>query len=195
MECQVKIGENNEILVKGTGVMKGYYKQPEETAKVFTEDGWLRTGDAGYISETGNLYITDRIKDLMKTSNGKYIAPQPIENLLCKNNLIAQVMLIAESKPFVTAIISPNFEALEQYAQKQNIIYKNHKELVENEEIRNLYTQIITDLQKDLNDYKKVKKFTLMPYEFDIESLKLVIVSPPIIPLVNRPPLCCWSDA
>lgn len=170
MECQVKIGENNEILVKGTGVMKGYYKQPEETAKVFTEDGWLRTGDAGYISETGNLYITDRIKDLMKTSNGKYIAPQPIENLLCKNNLIAQVMLIAEGKPFVTAIISPNFEALEQYAQKQNIIYKNHKELVENEKIRNLYTQIITDLQKDLNGYEKVKKFTLMPYEFDIES-------------------------
>ena len=150
--------------------MKGYYKQPEETAKVFTEDGWLRTGDAGYISETGNLYITDRIKDLMKTSNGKYIAPQPIENLLCKNNLIAQVMLIAEGKPFVTAIISPNFEALEQYAQKQNIIYKNHKELVENEKIRNLYTQIITDLQKDLNGYEKVKKFTLMPYEFDIES-------------------------
>ena len=134
--------------------MKGYYKQPEETAKVFTEDGWLRTGDAGYISETGNLYITDRIKDLMKTSNGKYIAPQPIENLLCKNNLIAQVMLIAEGKPFVTAIISPNFEALEQYAQKQNIIYKNHKELVENEEIRNLYTQIITNLQKDLNAVK-----------------------------------------
>lgn len=170
MGAEVRIAENNEIQVKGHGVMKGYYKKPQETAEVFTEDGWLKTGDAGYISETGNLYITDRIKDLMKTSNGKYIAPQPIENFLGNNNLIAQVMLIAEGRPFVTALIAPNFEALQIQAGKMNIPFSSQKDLVENEKIKELYSHLIADMQKHLNGFEKVKKFTLMPAEFDIES-------------------------
>lgn len=98
--------------------MKGYYNKPEETRKVFTEDGWFKTGDAGKFDNKGNLIITDRIKDLMKTSNGKYIAPQQIENLLTNNNFIQQIMLIAEGRQFVSALIVPNFEFLQDYIKK-----------------------------------------------------------------------------
>lgn len=170
MGTQIKIGENNEVLVKGPGIMKGYYKNEEETKKVFTSDGWFKTGDAGRICEKGFLYITDRIKDMMKTSNGKYIVPQPIENLLSSNNLVGQVMVVAENRPYVTALVSPNFEALEQYAQKNKISYQSLKELVSKKEIENLYHSIIENLQKNLSVYEKVKKFTLMPSEFDIIS-------------------------
>ena len=115
---EIKIGADDEILVKYQGVMKGYYKNEEETAKVFTEDGYFRTGDAGRIDEEGNLYITDRIKDLMKTSNGKYIAPQSIEIPLQSNPYIAQAMVIAEGKPYVSVVIVPNFETLmEKYEE------------------------------------------------------------------------------
>jgi len=120
-DTQIKIGENDEILAKGSGIMKGYYKKPHETAEVFTEDGWFKTGDAGKFDQKGNLVITDRIKDLMKTSNGKYIAPQPIENMLSNNNFITQAMVIAEGKPYVTALIIPNFEALKEQLPKMNI--------------------------------------------------------------------------
>ena len=101
-DTQIKIGDNDEILAKGSGIMIGYYKKPTETAEVFTADGWFRTGDAGKFDDAGNLTITDRIKDLMKTSNGKYVTPQPIENLLSNNNYINQVMIVAEGKPYVT---------------------------------------------------------------------------------------------
>src|SRR5690606_2015204 len=114
-DTQLKIGENNEILAKGSGIMKGYYNKPDETAAVFTADGWFKTGDAGEFDEQGNLTITDRIKDLMKTSNGKYVAPQPIENLLSNISLIEQVMVVAEGKPYVSALIVPNFENLKQH--------------------------------------------------------------------------------
>ncbi len=95
---EIRIGENDEILAKGNGIMKGYYNKPEETEKVFTQDGWFKTGDAGKFDENGNLFITDRIKDLMKTSNGKYIAPQQIENILTNNNFIGQIVLVAEGR-------------------------------------------------------------------------------------------------
>lgn len=167
---EMRIGENDEIQARGNGIMKGYYKKPDETEKVFTEDGWFKTGDAGKFDEKGNLIITDRIKDLMKTSNGKYIAPQQIENLLTNNNFIQQIMLIAEGRQFVSALIVPNFEFLQDYIKKNNIPFTNWEEAVKNEKIVHLYKEKIKELQDHLADYEKVKKFTLMPAEFDINT-------------------------
>lgn len=167
---EIRIGENDEIQAKGNGIMKGYYNKPEETQKVFTEDGWFKTGDAGKIDDAGNLIITDRIKDLMKTSNGKYIAPQQIENLLTNNNYISQIVLIAEGRQFVSALIVPNFEFLEDYIKKNNIPFINWEELVKKDEIIRLYKDKIAELEHDLSDFEKVKKFTLMPAEFDINT-------------------------
>ncbi|WP_226064058.1 AMP-dependent synthetase/ligase [Kaistella polysaccharea] len=167
---QIKIGENDEILAKGRGIMKGYYKKPNETAEVFTEDGWFRTGDAGKFDPAGNLIITDRIKDLMKTSNGKYVAPQPIENLLSNNNYINQAMLIAEGKPYVTAMIIPNFEALQDQLSKMNIPFTTWKEVVNMDKIKEFYRLKIDEIQQNLSGFEKVKKFVLMPSEFEINS-------------------------
>jgi long-chain acyl-CoA synthetase len=167
---EIKIGENDEILAKGNGIMRGYYKNPEETAQVFTEDGWFRTGDAGKFDEAGNLYITDRIKDLMKTSNGKYIAPQQIENLLTNNSYISQIVLIADGKQYVSALIVPNFDFLKEFAKKNNIPNSDWEKTVHDKQVVDFYKEILKDLQKDLSDYEKVKKFTLMPAEFEIKS-------------------------
>ncbi|VXB92557.1 MULTISPECIES: AMP-dependent synthetase/ligase [Chryseobacterium] len=165
---EIRIGEQDEIQAKGNGIMKGYYNKPEETEKVFTQDGWFKTGDAGKFDEKGNLFITDRIKDLMKTSNGKYIAPQMIENLLTNNNFIQQIVLIAEGKQFVSALIVPNFEFLSDYLKKKNIPFTNWEELVKKKEIIDFYKEKINELQQHLSDFEKVKKFTLMPAEFEI---------------------------
>ena len=167
-DTQLKIGENKEILAKGSGIMKGYYQQPEETAKVFTEDGWFKTGDAGLIDEKGNLTITDRIKDLMKTSNGKYVTPQPIENLLSNNNYITQAMVVAEGKPYVTALIIPNFDALKDWIEKMNIPFTNWQEIVNSEKVKEFYRLKLDEIQKGLSGFEKVKKFVLMPSEFEI---------------------------
>ena len=169
-DTQIKIGDNNEILAKGSSIMKGYYKKPAETAEVFTEDGWFRTGDAGRFDEAGNLFITDRIKDLMKTSNGKYITPQPIENLLSNNNFINQAMIVAEGKPFVTALIIPNFEALQELISKMNIQFTTWEEIVNLESIKEFYREKMDEIQKGLSGFEKVKKFVLMPAEFEIGS-------------------------
>lgn len=167
---EIRIGENDEIQAKGDGIMKGYYNRPGETQKVFTEDGWFKTGDAGKIDDKGNLTITDRLKDLMKTSNGKYIAPQQIENILTNNNFVNQIVLIAEGKQFVSALIVPNFEFLQDFLKKNNIPFTNWKEIVKNEKVNDFYKQKIKELQSHLSDFEKVKKFTLMPAEFDINT-------------------------
>lgn len=169
-ETQLKIGENDEILAKGSGIMKGYYKKPEATAEVFTEDGWFKTGDAGRFDAAGNLFITDRIKDLMKTSNGKYIAPQPIENLLSNNNYINQAMIVAEGKSFVTALIIPNFEALKEQLDKMSIPFTNWEDIVKSEKIKEFYREKIEEIQQNLAGFEKVKKFVLMPSEFEMTS-------------------------
>lgn len=169
-DTQIKIGANDEVLVKGSGVMKGYYKKPIETAEVFTEDGWFRTGDAGKFDSAGNLIITDRIKDLMKTSNGKYITPQPIENLLSNNNYITQAMIVAEGKSYVTALIIPNFEALKEQIAKMNIPFTSWEEIVNLEKIKEFYHIKIDEIQKGLSGFEKVKKFVLMPAEFEINT-------------------------
>jgi len=169
-DSQIKIGENDEILVKGSGIMKGYYNKPEETAKVFTEDGWMKTGDAGVFDSEGNLTITDRIKDLMKTANGKYIAPQPIENMFSNNSYINQIMLIAEGKPFVSALIVPNFETLEEKIKTLGVTFTNWKEAVENEKVQRFYQELIDGIQTNVSGFEKIKKFVLMSADFEIQN-------------------------
>lgn len=169
----VKIGENNEILVKGKTIMKGYYNKPDETAAVFTEDGWFRTGDAGYINEDGSLVITERIKDLYKTSNGKYIAPQALESVLSEDQYIEQVAVIGDQRKYVTAIIIPAFDALKDYAAKKKIQYQSIEELVKDAEIVNMLSERIDVLQADFASWQQVKKFTILPKPFSMETGEL----------------------
>lgn len=172
---EVKIGEDNEILVKGGIVMKGYYKKPQETAEAFTEDGFLRTGDAGAFDEYGNLYITDRLKELMKTSNGKYIAPQYIEGKIGKDRFIEQIAIVADAKKYVSALVVPSFEALEEVAEQLNIKYQNRMELIKNSEIIHFFETRINELQKELAHFEQIKKFTLLSEEF---SAKMEEITP-----------------
>ena len=163
---EVKIGENNEILVRGGMVMRGYYKKPEETANAFTADGFLKTGDAGEIDEHGNLHITDRIKELMKTSNGKYIAPQYIEGKIGKDKFIEQIAIIADAKKYVSALIVPCFDSLEEYAKQLNIKYQDRLELIKHAEIIQMFEKRLHEIQKELASFEQVKKFTLLPQAF-----------------------------
>lgn len=172
-DVQVKIGENNEVLVKGPTVMKGYYKKPQETAKAFTEDGWFRTGDAGKISEHGGLILTERLKDLFKTSNGKYIAPQALETRLGEDKYIDQVAVIGDQRKYVTAIIIPAYEALKEYAAQKQIQYKNLEELVKNQKIHQLIEERIEALQQNFARFEQIKRFTLLPKAFSLESGEL----------------------
>ena len=149
--------------------MKGYYKSPEETKKVFTDDGFLKTGDAGKLDAENNVFITNRIKELMKTSNGKYIAPQHIEGKVGKYNLIEQIAVIADGKKYVSALIVPNFEMLTQALQELNIKYKSTAELLKNSQVIDYVTRQLQKFQNDLPDYEKIKKFTLLPDAFSIE--------------------------
>jgi len=168
---EVKIDENNgEILVRGGNVMKGYYKKPQATSEVFTHDGWFRTGDAGYIEENGELRITERIKDLMKTSGGKYIAPQMIESTIGADHFIEQMAVIGDQRKYVTALIVPSFIALEEYAKTHNISFTSREDLISKPEIIEFYRQRIEEAQKELARFEKIKRFTLLPHEFTVES-------------------------
>ena len=169
---EIKIGKNNEILVKGPGVMKGYYKKETQTKEVF-EDGWFKTGDAGRLDEKGNLYITDRIKDLMKTSGGKYIAPQKLEKTLINDIFIEQIAVIGDQRKFVSALTVPNFEALKKYAKKNNISYSSIEDLLTHNQIIDLFKKRFDELQKNFSEFEKIKKFTLLPKEFTIDSGEL----------------------
>ncbi|TCJ98306.1 long-chain acyl-CoA synthetase [Volucribacter psittacicida] len=165
---EVRIGENNEILVRGDMVMRGYYKKPEETAQAFTDDGFLKTGDAGEIDAQGHLHITDRIKELMKTSNGKYIAPQYIEGKIGKDKFIEQIAVIADAKKYVSALIVPCFASLEEYAKQINLKYQDRLELLKNAEIIKFFEKRINELQKELPSFEQIKKFTLLPQAFSV---------------------------
>ncbi len=171
-DVQVKIGEDGEILVKGKTVCSGYYKKPEITANSFI-DGWFRTGDAGKLVDGKHLYMTDRLKDLFKTSNGKYIAPQQIETILGGDVFIEQVAVIGNNRNFVTAIIAPNLEAIKGYAAQNNITYELVDELMEHPQICKMMEERIAVLQKDMAPYEKIKKFRLIKRGFTIESGEL----------------------
>ncbi len=171
--AQVKIGENNEILVRGPMVMRGYYKMPEETTKTFDEHGFLKTGDAGHIDENGNLFITDRIKELMKTSGGKYIAPQMIEGAIGKDHFIEQIAVIADTRKFVSALIVPCYDSLEEYAKELNIKYHDRVELVKHHQVVEMLEKRVNDLQKELAKFEQVKKFKLLPKAFSMDEGEL----------------------
>lgn len=170
---QVRLGKNNEIQVKGPTVMQGYFRRPEDTARAFTDDGWFRTGDAGLIDDSGAIVLTERLKDLFKTSNGKYIAPQAIESRLGEDKFIEQVAVIGDNRKYVTAIIIPAIEALKEYARRNKINFDSVEELVDNPEIRKFIAGRIDKLQNGLAGFEKIKRFTLLPHEFTIESGEL----------------------
>ncbi len=170
---QVKIGDNDEILVKGPTVMREYYNKPEATAEAFTADGWFRTGDAGSIDDSGALVLKERIKDLFKTSNGKYVAPQAIESLLGEDKYIEQVAVIGDNRKYVSALIVPNFAALEDYARANGIKSDSRDELVANPAIHEMMEKRINALTSQLARHEKIKKFTLLAKPFTMESGEL----------------------
>ncbi len=146
---------------------------PEETAKTFDEHGFLKTGDAGHIDVNGNLFITDRIKELMKTSNGKYIAPQMVEGTIGKDHFIEQIAVIADTRKFVSALIVPCFDSLEEYAKELNIKYHDRVELIKHHQIVEMLEQRVNDLQKELAKFEQVKKFKLLPKAFSMDDGEL----------------------
>ena len=182
----MKLGAENEILVKGPTVMRGYFNKPEETAEVFTADGWFRTGDAGRIDDSGAIILTERLKDLFKTSNGKYIAPQAIESRLGEDKYIDQVAVIGDSRKYVTAIIVPAIEAIKEYARRKQIQYHSLEELLRNSQIVDMISKRIDALQEGLASFEKIKKFTLLPREFTMENGELTNTLKIRRPVINR---------
>ncbi|MFM4964473.1 long-chain fatty acid--CoA ligase [Aeromonas bivalvium] len=166
---EVKLGEHNELLVRAPTVMRGYYNKPEATAEVMTADGFLRTGDAGELDGEGSIYFTERLKELMKTSNGKYVAPQLVEGTIGKDRFIEQVAIVADARHFVSALIVPCFESLEEYARSINLQYQCKTELLRHSRVVEFFEARIADLQKELAKFEQVKKFTLLPSAFSME--------------------------
>ena len=168
----IKISDEGEILLKGPTITRGYYNRDDLTKAAFTEDGYFRTGDSGYL-ENGELFLKERIKDLFKTSNGKYIAPQMIESKLLVDKYIDQVCIIADQRIFVSALIIPVYSLLEQYARDHAIGFQNREELCANEQINQMMKERIDTLQQQLAHYEQVKRFTLLPHHFSMERGEL----------------------
>jgi long-chain acyl-CoA synthetase len=162
---EVKIAHDGEILVRAPSVFKGYWKQPEETAKAFV-DGWFKTGDIGNLDADGFLSVTDRKKDLIKTSGGKFIAPQPIENSLKHNALIAEAIIVGDKRKFPAVVISPYFALLEDWARNNQVAFADRPELVANPKVQALYEGIVEDLNRNLARFEKLKKVIVVPDEF-----------------------------
>lgn len=169
---EVKIADDGEILCKGNNVMQGYYKAPEKTAEVMT-DGWFHTGDIGEFVDGKFLKITDRKKEMFKTSGGKYIAPQLMENKFKESLLIEQVMVVGESKKFPSALIVPNFEALEAWCGEQNIPYTSPKEIVKDPKVLKQYEKEVTTYNASFAKWEKIKKFALMDNVWGIDTGEL----------------------
>ena len=168
----IKIGENDEILLKGPTITKGYYKRDALNAESFTEDGYFRTGDAGYLKD-GELYLKERIKELFKTSNGKYIAPQMIESKILVDKYVAQIAVIADQRKFVSALIVPSLPELEEYAKDNNIDYKKAEDLCQDKRIIKMLSERFETLQQQLAGYEQIKRFTLLPKPFTMEAGEL----------------------
>ncbi len=166
----VRIAEDGEILVKGDTVMKGYYNRPAENEEAFTSDGWFRTGDIGHIDEDGFLAITDRKKELMKTSGGKYVAPQRVESLIKSSRFVSQVFVVGNARKFPSALIVPNMELLRSYAEMKGITGKDDRELLAHPRIVDLIQRQVDKYTSDLGQWEKVKKVALLEHELTIES-------------------------
>ena len=169
---EVKINENSEILLRGKTITDGYYKKPRATAEAFDADGWFHTGDAGYL-HNGHLYLTGRIKELFKTSNGKYISPQALETRLTIDRYIDQIAIIADRRKFVSALIVPVYEYVKEYAARKNISYNSMEELLKHPKILALFQARIDTLQQQFAHYEQVKRFVLLPRPFSMEQGEL----------------------
>lgn len=182
---QIKIGEDNEILLKGPTITKGYYHRDTTNAKVFDEEGFFHTGDAGYMKD-GELFLTERIKDLFKTSNGKYIAPQQVESLLLVDKFIDQVAVIADQRKFVSALIVPEFRLVEDWAREHHIAFSSREDLCANEQVKKMLQERINTLQQQLAYYEQIKRITLLPHHFSMESGELTNTLKIRRPIINK---------
>ncbi len=165
---EVRIDKNGEILVKGPTVTPGYYKNPEANKAAFTEDGFFRTGDAGYFTRNGALVLTERVKDLFKTSNGKYVAPQMLESRLAENKYIDEVAVIGDQRKFVTALIVPNLSQLRRWAEEKGVDYSDTESFVANPDVVKFMLGEINKVQQGVAEYEKIKRITLLPHHFSI---------------------------
>jgi long-chain acyl-CoA synthetase len=168
----IKIGENDEILLKGPTITKGYYRREQLNQQVFDSDGYFHTGDAGFMLK-GELYLKERLKDLYKTSNGKYIAPQMLEAMMLVDKYIDQIAIIADKRKFVSALVIPEYRLLEEYAREHNIKFETREDLCHNKEIQHMIAERIDTLQQRLANYEKIKRFTLLPHHFSMEAGEL----------------------
>ena len=166
---EVKFAPDGEILVHGPNVMKGYFNKETLTEEAF-EDGWFKTGDVGYLDQDGFVVITDRKKDIIVTSGGKNVAPQPIENALMASPYIANVVVTGDRRKFVSALIVPDLEKTKKYAAEHNLTFSTEKELVEKPEIYNFFMQEINRLTSHLASYEKIKKIVILDRDFEIET-------------------------
>ena len=171
-DVEVEIGENNEILLRGKTITTGYYRKPEATADAIDKDGWFHTGDAGHLKD-GHLYLTERIKDLFKTSNGKYVSPQALETKLAIDRYIDQIAVIADQRKFVSALIVPVYGFVKDYAKEKGLEYKDMADLLQHPKVQALFRARIDTLQQQFAHYEQVKRFTLLPEPFSMERGEL----------------------
>jgi long-chain acyl-CoA synthetase len=182
---QVRIADDGEILLKGPTITCGYYKRDAANAAAFTDDGFFHTGDAGYLKD-GELYLTDRIKDLYKTSNGKYIAPQMIEAMLLVDKYIDQIAVIADQRKFVSALVVPEFRLIEEWARDRSLRFANREELCANQQVHDMLMERINTLQQSLAHYEQIKRITLIPHHFSMENGELTNTLKLKRPVVNK---------
>jgi len=168
----IRISDEGEVLLKGPTITRGYYNRDDLTKAAFTEDGYFRTGDSGYL-KNGELFLKERLKDLFKTSNGKYIAPQMIESKLLVDKYIDQIAIIADKRKFVSALIIPVYPLLEEWAREHGIAFKDREELCANARVNEMMRERIETLQQQLAHYEQVKRFTLLPHHFSMEHGEL----------------------
>jgi long-chain acyl-CoA synthetase len=170
---EVKIAEDGEILCKGPNVMLGYYNQPELTKEVLSDDGWFHTGDIGMLVDGKYLKITDRKKEMFKLSSGKYIAPQAIENKLKESFFIEQAMVVGENEKFASALISPNFPFLHEWASRHDVKYRDNEELISFKEVQDRFRQEVNELNRDLGEHEKIKRIRLVKEEWSPDTGEL----------------------
>ena len=169
---EIKISDEGEVLLKGPTITRGYYNREDLTKAAFTDDGFFRTGDSGYLKD-GELFLKERIKDLYKTSNGKYIAPQMIESKLLVDKFIDQICIVADQRKFVSALIIPVYPLLEEYAREHHIPFESREDLCANPQINEMMKERIDTLQQQLAHYEQIKRFTLLPHHFSMEKGEL----------------------
>jgi long-chain acyl-CoA synthetase len=170
---EVKLASDGELLVRGPSVFSGYWQKPEQTAECIDPEGWFRTGDIAHIDTDGFLYITDRKKELLKTSGGKMVAPQPIENKLKNSLMVAQAALVGDRHKFISVLISPNFVALEDWARHHGIATKDRAELVADSRVVALYAEIVREVNGSLANFESLKRFRVVPHEWTQETGEL----------------------